>query len=157
MRLEICRMQHEKHRCTRCDLSYMTESYMTNHSVYTGLKRYFLKVIGYCVKGRSKKKNKIANCTAVSKKGYVYHICYKMKIQFQMWWKLCLALQVKIGFCNFCEGPNMVFFHHSQRMRYISKVPFLQVSLYSSFGMAAPTSTHFVLCIKGSIVATLNV
>ena len=38
MRLEICRMQHEKHRCTRCDLSYITESYMTNHSVYTGLK-----------------------------------------------------------------------------------------------------------------------
>ena len=32
MRLEICRMQLEKHRCTRCDLSYMT-----NHSVYTGL------------------------------------------------------------------------------------------------------------------------
>ena len=28
----------KKHRCTRCDLLYITESYMTNHNVYTGLK-----------------------------------------------------------------------------------------------------------------------
>ena len=28
VQLEICRMQLEKHRCTRCDLLYITESYI---------------------------------------------------------------------------------------------------------------------------------
>ena len=45
MQLEICRMQHEKHRCTRCNLLYITESYTTNKSVYTGLKRQILNTI----------------------------------------------------------------------------------------------------------------
>ena len=44
MQLEICRKQHEKHRCTRCDLLYITESYITNHSVTPGYRAllYFI-------------------------------------------------------------------------------------------------------------------
>ena len=53
MRLEICRMQHKKHRCTRYDLSYITESYMTNHSVYTGLKSKLYKQIRMIVVPRA--------------------------------------------------------------------------------------------------------
>ena len=53
MQLEIWRMQHEKHRYTRCDL-YITDLYITNYSVYTGIKRVHvqgLKESGLTIRG----------------------------------------------------------------------------------------------------------